>query len=104
MGVMTQDATQLVFLDTPGKHRPRTRLGDFMVKSIGEAVSGVDAAMLVVEPRPAVHENERQLLEQFRKNKLPALLVINKIEMCIRDSHRGHYRGGKGRNPGIRER
>ena len=80
MGVMTQDATQLVFLDTPGNHRPRTRLGDFMVKSIGEAVSGVDAAMLVVEPRPAVHENERQLLEQFRKNKLPALLVINKID------------------------
>ena len=80
MGVMTQDATQLVFLDTPGNHRPRTRLGDFMVKSIGEAVSSVDAAMLVVEPRPAVHENERQLLEQFRKNKLPALLVINKID------------------------
>ena len=40
MGVMTQEATQLVFLDTPGNHRPRTRLGDFMVKSIGEAVSG----------------------------------------------------------------
>ncbi len=80
MGVMTQRATQLVFLDTPGNHRPRTRLGDFMVKSIGEAVSGVDAAMLVVEPRPAVHETEQQLLDQFKQNKLPAILVINKID------------------------
>lgn len=80
MGVMTQEATQLVFLDTPGNHRPRTRLGDFMVKSIGEAVSGVDAAMLVVEPRPAVHETEQQLLDQFKQNKLPAILVINKID------------------------
>lgn len=80
MGVMTQEVTQLVFLDTPGNHRPRTRLGDFMVKSIGEAVSGVDAAMLVVEPRPAVHETEQQLLDQFKQNKLPAILVINKID------------------------
>lgn len=80
MGVMTQEATQLVFLDTPGNHRPRTRLGDFMVKSIGEAVSGVDAAMLVVEPRPVVHETEQQLLDQFKQNKLPAILVINKID------------------------
>lgn len=51
MGVLTREETQLVFLDTPGNHRPRTRLGDFMVKSIGEAVSGVDAGMLVVEPK-----------------------------------------------------
>lgn len=80
MGVMTQEATQLVFLDTPGNHRPRTRLGDFMVKSIGEAVSGVDAAMLVVEPRPVVHETEQQLLDQFKQNKLSAILVINKID------------------------
>ena len=51
MGVYTRDPLQLVFLDTPGAHRPRTRLGDFMVKSIGEAVSGVDAGVLVTEPR-----------------------------------------------------
>lgn len=80
MGVLTAGETQLVFLDTPGAHRPRTRLGDFMVKSIGEAVSGVDAAMLVVEPKAAVREEERQLLAQCRQQKLPALLVINKID------------------------
>lgn len=80
MGVLTAGETQLVFLDTPGAHRPRTRLGDFMVKSIGEAVSGVDAAMLVVEPKAAVREEERQLLVQCRQQKLPAVLVINKID------------------------
>ena len=80
MGVLTREETQLVFLDTPGNHRPRTRLGDFMVKSIGEAVSGVDAGMLVVEPKGEIRDVERELLEQFRRQKLPAVLVINKID------------------------
>lgn len=80
MGVLTRKETQLVFLDTPGNHRPRTRLGDFMVKSIGEAVSGVDAGMLVVEPKGEIRDVERELLEQFRRQKLPAVLVINKID------------------------
>lgn len=80
MGVLTQEETQLVFLDTPGNHRPRTRLGDFMVKSIGEAVSGVDAAMLVVEAASSIRPEEQALVDQFAKQKLPALLVINKID------------------------
>ena len=86
-GVLTRGETQLVFLDTPGAHRPRTRLGDYMVKSIGEAVSGVDAALLVVEPRLSGNEEdsiagpaERELLEQLRNNRLPAVLAINKID------------------------
>lgn len=80
MGVLTEDTTQLVFLDTPGNHRPRTRLGDFMVKSITEAVSGVDAAMLVVEPTEQIRDEERELVEQFARQKLPVILVINKID------------------------
>lgn len=80
MGVVTKGETQLVFLDTPGHHRPRTRLGDFMVKSIGEAVSGVDAGVLVVEPSAKVWDLERDLLKQFKKSRLPAILVINKID------------------------
>lgn len=80
MGVLTKDETQLVFLDTPGSHRPRTRLGDFMIKSIGEAVSGVDAGILVTEPTTVIRDTERELLERFRSQKLPVLLVINKID------------------------
>ena len=62
MGVVTRDKTQLVFLDTPGNHKPRTRLGDFMVRSIGEAVSGVDVGILVTEPRVNIREEEEALL------------------------------------------
>lgn len=80
MGVSTKDDTQLVFLDTPGSHRPRTRLGDFMIKSIGEAVSGVDVGLLVVEPTTVVRDAEKELLERFRSQKLPVLLVLNKID------------------------
>lgn len=80
MGVVTRGKTQLVFLDTPGNHKPRTRLGDFMVRSIGEAVSGVDVGMLVTEPRAAIREEETALLEQLTAQKLPKVLVINKID------------------------
>ncbi len=80
MGVLTRDTAQLVFLDTPGTHRPRTRLGDFMVKSIGEAMSGVDVGVLVVEPTATVRDSERELLQKFRAQKLPVILVINKID------------------------
>ena len=80
MGVVTRDKTQLVFLDTPGNHKPRTRLGDYMVRSIGEAVSGVDVGILVTEPRTAIREEETALLDQFTKQNLPRILVINKID------------------------
>ena len=80
MGIVTKDELQLVFLDTPGAHRPRTRLGDFMVKSISEAMSGVDAGVLVVEPTATVRDRERDLLNQFKKQRLPVVLVINKID------------------------
>ena len=66
MGVVTRDTTQLVFLDTPGNHKPRTRLGDFMVRSIGEAVSGVDVGLLVTAPRTTIREEEQALLEQLQ--------------------------------------
>lgn len=80
MGVVTRRETQLVFLDTPGNHKPRTRLGDFMVRSIGEAVSGVDVGILVTEPRVNAREEELALVEQMERQQLPKLLVINKID------------------------
>ncbi len=80
MGIVTRQETQLVFLDTPGNHKPRTRLGDFMVRSIGEAVSGVDVGMLVTEPRPNAREEELALVQQLEQQKLPKILVINKID------------------------
>ncbi len=81
MGVLTNGAVQLVFIDTPGLHKPRTKLGNYMVKSVAQSVSGVDACMLVVEagydPSPA----DLDLIEKFKALELPAVLAINKIDL-----------------------
>ena len=81
MGVLTKGPDQYVFIDTPGLHRPRTRLGDYMVKAVNESVSGVDACVLVVEPEGELTESEHDLIRSFEKDKVPAILVINKIDL-----------------------
>jgi GTP-binding protein Era len=80
MAVLTQGQMQFVFVDTPGSHRPRTRLGEFMVKSISEAVAGVDAAVLVTEPNICIRQEELNLLNQCRRKKLPVVLALNKTD------------------------
>lgn len=81
MGVLTQGDTQLVFIDTPGLHKPRTRLGDYMVKSVTESVAGVDACLLVVEAGHKIAPAEQELMKKFRALGLPAVLAINKIDL-----------------------
>lgn len=81
MGILTKEETQLVFIDTPGLHKPRTRLGDYMVKSVRESVSGVDAALLVVEAGHEITVAEKELIEKFKSMGLPAVLAINKIDL-----------------------
>ncbi|MBQ3133209.1 MAG: GTPase Era [Clostridia bacterium] len=80
MGVCTRGEVQLVFLDTPGVLKPHTRLGDFMKQSIEEAMSGVDAALMVVEPTAECRPEEATLIEQLKKEGLPTVLAINKID------------------------
>ena len=79
-GIHTVDEKQFVFLDTPGLHKPRTKLGDFMVKTTAETLGGVDAAILVVEAREEVGDIEASLISRFKSDGLPAILVINKID------------------------
>lgn len=79
-GIHTVGDDQFVFLDTPGMHRPRTKLGDYMVKAAGDTLGGADAAILVVEPREAVGDIEQSLLESIKRNGLPAILVVNKTD------------------------
>lgn len=79
-GVLNRDGCQYVFLDTPGLHKPRSRLGDYMVQVIAETVSEVDAAVLVVEPIANVGAAEENLIRQIKTAKLPSVLVINKID------------------------
>lgn len=79
-GIHTVGENQFVFMDTPGIHKPRTKLGNFMVKTAADTLSGVDGVILVVEAREEIGEIEAELLKKIRANKAPAILVINKID------------------------
>jgi len=80
MGVLTEGDTQLVFTDTPGFHRPRTKLGEKMVQAVSDSVSGVDACLFVVEPEGEPRPAELELIEKFKKLKMPVILAINKVD------------------------
>ena len=84
-GVLTRGQTQLVFIDTPGFHKPRTKLGDYMVNIVQESVADVDATFLMVEPIANVGPQEEALLEQIKASGAPAVLVINKIDEVEKD-------------------
>lgn len=79
-GLLNKNGTQYVFLDTPGLHKPRTQLGDYMCKVVTDTVSEVDAAMLVVEPIANIGPAEESLIVQIKAHHMPAVLVINKID------------------------
>lgn len=79
-GVLTEGEVQLVFIDTPGLHKPKNKLGDYMVKQVTDSVGDVDCAIFVTDPLGEVTEAEQQLIENIRQLHLPAILVINKID------------------------
>ena len=79
-GVVNSGETQVVLLDTPGFHKARTRLGDYMVKVVRESVADVDAVVLMVEPVDRVGTQETLLIQRIRETGVPALLAINKID------------------------
>lgn len=79
-GIVTEGDTQLVLLDTPGFHKPRSRLGDYMVKVARDSIADVDLVALLVEPVPHVGIPEQELIEKIRQSSLPAVLCINKID------------------------
>ena len=78
--VVNRGDAQLILMDTPGFHKPRNRLGDYMVQVVRESVADVDGVMLVVEPIASIGEQERALIERIRSTGAPAVLVINKID------------------------
>lgn len=84
-GIHTVGEDQYVFLDTPGVHRPRTKLGDYMVKAAGDTLGEADAAILVVEPRDEVGDIEAGIIDKLRAAKTPAILVVNKIDATSRE-------------------
>ena len=88
MGIKTENENQLVFIDTPGFHKPRNELDKNMNKAVGDGMADVDAAVLVVEANPKFNfdgENlppaEVELIKELKKRKLKAVLIINKIDL-----------------------
>ena len=81
MGVLTTGETQLVFTDTPGYHKPHNKLGEKMNQAVGDSIGGVDACLFVVEAKGKIKKGEFELMEKFKKIKVPVILAINKIDM-----------------------
>ena len=79
-GVVNRDDTQFILLDTPGLHKPKSALGDYMVKVVTSSLSDVDCALLLVEPIPHVGGPELALIQRIQEEKIPAILCINKID------------------------
>ena len=80
MGVMGGDHCQIVFVDTPGMHTPRTKLGEFMVQAIEEAMEGIDALMVLVDVT-AIGPHDRSIVAQMSQKKVYKLLALNKIDL-----------------------
>ena len=80
IGIVSRGDTQLVLIDTPGFHKPRTRLGDYMVNVVRESVADVDCVLLLVEPIASIGPQEEALISRIEEQDLPAILVINKID------------------------
>ena len=85
-GVVNKDDCQMIFLDTPGLHKPKTRLGDYMVKVITDTVTDVDTVLLMVEPVARIGIPEQMLMDKIKEFDLPAVLVINKIDTVEKET------------------
>ncbi len=85
MGILTKDENQFVFLDTPGIHKPKNKLGSYMMKSVRSSLGNADAVILIAEVGKAPGEIEKNVIEQVKKDELPAMLVLNKIDLCNRE-------------------
>ena len=85
-GVLTREDTQFVFVDTPGYHKARTKLGDYMVNVARESISDVDLTVLVVEPIASIGPQEEGLLERIKGSNCPAVLAINKIDTVEKEA------------------
>ena len=84
--VLTRGENQFVFMDTPGLHKPRSRLGDYMVDVVRRSVADVDAVLLLVEPIANIGAPEQELIERIKALGAPSVLVINKIDTVPKEA------------------
>ena len=84
-GIVTKEDIQYVFVDTPGFHKPRTKLGDYMVNVTRDSIADVDLTILLVEPIASIGPQEQGLIDQINSKKCPTVLAINKIDTVEKD-------------------
>lgn len=84
MGVLTEQETQYVFIDTPGLHKPKTALGERMVKAVGDGMCDVDCCVLVADVTVGFGTPEQELIKEMQRRKLPAILALNKIDLLAK--------------------
>ena len=85
LGILTKDENQFVFLDTPGVHSPKTKLGDYMMKSVRSSIGAADCAILIVDAGYPAGDIEKKIISNLKANGLPTILVLNKIDMINRE-------------------
>jgi len=85
IGIHTTGEAQFVFLDTPGIHRPKNKLGDYMVKAANSSMKDADAVILVVEADKPVSEVEENVMAYLKRTETPSILAINKVDLTNRE-------------------
>lgn len=83
--IYTDEQAQMVFIDTPGMHRPKNRLGDYMQKAAENTVSDVDVVLYLVEPETKIGPGDQYILEKLKASNTPVILVINKIDLLPKE-------------------
>lgn len=84
-GIFTEGDSQYVFLDTPGMHKPKTKLGEYMMKSADETLSGTDVILYMIEAGQLPEKADLQIIDKIKRADIPTLLVINKIDAGKKD-------------------
>jgi len=84
-GILSEGGDQFVFMDTPGIHKPKNKLGSYMMKSVSSALGGADAVIMIAEAGYPAGETEKRIIENLKKSQLPAILVLNKIDLVNRE-------------------
>lgn len=83
--VLTTEEGQIIFVDTPGIHKAKNKLGEYMVNIAQRSLNEVDVVLWLVEPSTFIGAGERHIIEQLKKVKTPVILVINKIDMVKKE-------------------
>lgn len=82
MGILTREGYQMVFLDTPGIHDPRTRLGEYMMHSVRDAMDGMDCVLAILDVS-RITDTDIRIVSELKGKKVPAILALNKIDLVV---------------------